>query len=223
MSDRQQVIPGEVITNQPLRLESNVQLYGNDIISTITGFSEIADNGVRVLPLTGKYIPNTDDLVVGKVVSHTSLSWEVDINSCYAGILPAQDVFGRDYSAHADELNAKLAKGNLIAARIVNFDRTRDPLITVADRDLGKIDSGLLVPITPGKVPKLIGRSGSMIQLIEDITKSILTVGQNGWIVVGNDDSVGLLKAVKAVEMVNREAHIANLTDKVEKMLKSSD
>ena len=48
------------------------------------------------------------------------------------------DVFGRDFSTHADELSSKLKTGDLVAARIANFDRTRDPLITISDRDLGK-------------------------------------------------------------------------------------
>jgi RNA-binding protein Rrp4 and related proteins (contain S1 domain and KH domain) len=55
------------------------------------------------------------------------------------------DVFGRDFSTHADELSSKLKTGDLVAARIANFDRTRDPLITISDRDLGKIDDGVLV------------------------------------------------------------------------------
>ena len=141
---RKYVIPGDVVTSGPFRPEQNVILDGNKIISTTIGISEIYDDSVRVIPLTGKYIPKINDLVIGKVISHTSLSWELDINSCYVGFLPAQDVFGRDFSAHADELTSKLKTGDLVAARIANFDRTRDPLVTISDRDLGKIDSGEL-------------------------------------------------------------------------------
>ena len=60
-------------------------------------------------------------------------------------MLPASDVFGRDYSSSADDMNAKLSKGDLIAARIVNADKTRDPLLTISGRELGKIDSGELM------------------------------------------------------------------------------
>lgn len=215
------VIPGDVITTGPYRPDQNVTLDGNRIIATVIGISEISDDSVRVIPLTGMYIPKSSDLVIGKVVSHTSLSWEVDINSCYVGILPAADVFGRDFSAHADELTSKLAKGDLIAARIVNFDRTRDPLITIADRELGKIESGTLITISPSKVPRLIGKRGSMIQTIEMATHAVITIGQNGLIVVSCDDSNGLLKAINAIRMIEEEAHMANLTDKVKEMLES--
>jgi exosome complex component RRP4 len=143
----------------------------------------------------------------------------LDINSCYVGFLPAQDVFGRDFSAHADELTTKLKSGDLVAARIANFDRTRDPLITITDRDLGKIDSGDLIKISPSKVPRLIGKRGTMIQMIEMATDAAITIGQNGWVVVSCESPEGLLKAKKAIEMVNQKAHVANLTDQVKEML----
>ena len=220
---RKYVIPGDVVTSGPLRPEQNVILEGEKIVSTAIGISEIYDDSVRVIPLTGKYIPKIDDLVIAKVISHTSLSWELDINSCYVGFLPAQDVFGRDFSAHADELATKLKSGDLVAARIANFDRTRDPLITISDRDLGQIDSGDLVKISPSKVPRLIGKRGSMIQMIEMATNAAVTIGQNGWIVVSCESPEGLLKAKKAIEMINQKAHIANLTDQVKEMLEIKD
>jgi len=216
---RKYVIPGDVVTTGPFRPEQNVVLVGDKIISTTIGISEIYDDSVKVLSLTGKYIPKIDDLVIGKVLSHTSLSWELDINSCYVGFLPAQDVFGRDFSAHADELSSKLKTGDLVAARIANFDRTRDPLVTISDRDLGKIDSGDLVKISPSKVPRLIGKKGSMIQMIEMSTDAAVTIGQNGWVVISCESTEGLLKAKKAIEMVNDKAHVANLTDQVKEML----
>jgi exosome complex component RRP4 len=216
---RKYVIPGDVITSGPFRPEQNVMLDGEKIIATAVGISEIYDDSVKVIPLTGKYIPKIDDLVIAKVNSHTSLSWELDINSCYVGFLPAQDVFGRDFSAHADELTSKLKTGDLVAARIANFDRTRDPLVTISDRDLGKIDSGILITISPSKVPRLIGKRGSMIQMIEQATDAAVTIGQNGWVVVSCDSPEGLLKAKTAIEMVNEKAHVANLTDQVKEML----
>ena len=219
---RKYVIPGDVITTAPLRPEQNVILDGKKIIATVIGTSEIYDDSVRVIPLAGKYSPKINDLVIGKVVSHSSLSWELDINSCYVGFLPAQDVFGRDFSAHADELTSKLKKGDLVVARIANSDRSRDPLLTVSDRELGKIESGELVKISPSKVPRLIGKRGTMIQIIETATGAIITIGQNGWIVVSCENRNGLLKAIKAIQMIDEQAHIANLTDRVKLMLESS-
>ena len=218
---RRYVIPGEVITSGSFRPEQNVTVDGKRIVSTAVGVSEIYDDTVKVIPLAGKYIPKINDLVIGMVISHTSLSWELDINSCYVGFLPATDVFGRDFSAHADELATKLKPGDLVAARIANFDRTRDPLVTIADRDLGRIESGSMVKISPNKVPRLIGKRGTMIQLIESSTKSVVTIGQNGWVVVACDSAGGLLRAKKAIQMVNDKAHSSNLTEQVKEMLES--
>ena len=133
--------------------------------------------------------------------------------------MPAQDVFGRDYSPTKDELKERLDKGDLVAARVANFDRSRDPLLTVQDRDLGKIESGELIEIAPSKVPRLIGKRGSMIQTIEMATKAMITIGQNGWVVVSSEDPDGLLKAIEAIKMVDAQAHMPNLTERVKSML----
>ena len=194
-------------------------MEGDKILATVIGLSDVHDGSVRVIPLTGGYYPKDDDLVIGKIVSHSAMSWEVDINSCYAGMLPATDVFGRDFSSHSDDLTAKLGNGDLIVARIVNADKTRDPLLTISGRELGKIDSGELVNISPSKVARLIGKRGSMIQTIESGTHAQITIGQNGLIVVSCENSDGLLKAIKAIELVDEKAHIANLTDQINDML----
>ncbi len=216
---RRYVIPGDVITTGPFRPEQNVYLEGDRIISTSIGISEIFDNTVRVIPLTGIYMPKANDLIIGKVIGHSSLSWEFDINSCFVGFLPAQDVFGRDYSPTKDELKERLDKGDLVAARVANFDRSRDPLLTVQDRDLGKIEAGELIEIAPSKVPRLIGKRGSMIQTIELATKAMITIGQNGWVVVSCEDPDGLLMAIEAIRMVDAQAHMPNLTERVKSML----
>ena len=216
---KRHVIPGELIVSGSYRAEQNTVMEGDKILATVIGLSDVHDGSVRVIPLTGGYYPKDDDLVIGKIVSHSAMSWEVDINSCYAGMLPATDVFGRDFSSHSDDLTAKLGNGDLIVARIVNADKTRDPLLTISGRELGKIDSGELVNISPSKVARLIGKRGSMIQTIESGTHAQITIGQNGLVVVSCEDSDGLLKAIKAIELVDEKAHVANLTDQINDML----
>jgi len=220
MNENQFVLPGDVIVTGDYRPAQNVILEGNRLMSTATGFSEIKDDLVTVTPLTGLYTPKTDDLVIGKIVSHNALSWEVDINSYYSGILTASDIFGKDYSPSRDDLSLKLKTGDIILARIANVN-SRDPLITIIGENLGKIDSGELIKIPPTNIPRLIGKHGSMIQTIEASTNATITVGQNGLIVVSCDETNGLLKALAAIRMVDEQAHLVNLTDKVKKMLES--
>ena len=215
------VLPGDVIVTGTYRPEQNVVLDDDRVTATAVGFYEIEDNAVNVIPLTGFYTPKPDDLVIGKITSHTSFSWEVNINSFCVSILPAFDIFGKDYSPSKDELSSKLKTGDLIVGRIVNVNPGRDPLMTINGENLGKIDSGELVKISPTKIPRLIGKDGSMIQTIEAATNATITVGQNGLVIVDCEESDGLLKAIAAIRMVEEQAHLVDLTDKVKKMLEN--
>jgi exosome complex component RRP4 len=61
-----------------------------------------------------------------------------------------------------------------------------------------------------------------MIQSIEESTGASITIGQNGWVVVSCEKTNGLLKAIMAIRMVEEQAHVVDLTDKVKKMLQSN-
>ena len=221
-SKKRHVLPGDFITTAPLRLHGNVVLDGKRVISTAIGLSDVSTDSVRVIPLTGVYLPKIDDLVIGIIQYISGNSWFADINSCYQGMLLGQDVFGRGSYPTTSEMKERLVKGDIIFARIANSDRQREPLISIADKNLGKIDSGELVKISPTKIPRLIGKHGSMIQTIEASTNATITVGQNGVIVVSCDETNGLLKALTAVRMVDEQAHIVDLTDRVKKMLETN-
>ena len=215
MNENQFVLPGDVIVTGDYRPEQNVILEGNRLMSTATGFSEIKDDLVTVTPLTGLYTPKTDDLVIGKIVSHNALSWAVDINSYYSGILTASDIFGKDYSPSRDDLSLKLKTGDIILARIANVN-SRDPLITITGENLGKIDSGELIKISPTKIPRL---TGSMIQTIEASTNATITVGQNGLIILKSDNSTGLKKSIASIKMIGMAQYDANLEEKIQRFL----
>ena len=215
MSQDQFVLPGDIIVTGDYQPEQNVILEGDKLMSTAIGFSEIKDDLVTVTPLTGLYTPKTDDLVIGKIVSHNALSWQVDINSYYSGILTASDIFGKDYSPSRDDLSLKLKTGDIILARIANVN-SRDPLITIIGENLGKIDSGELIKISPTKIPRL---TGSVIQTIEASTNATITVGQNGLIILKCDNSTGLKKSIASIKMIGMAQHDANLEEKIQKFL----
>ena len=219
MTQNQFVTPGDVIITGSYVPEQNAILDGDKIMSTAIGFYEIEDNRVNVIPLTGLYTPKIDDLIIGKVISHNALSWEIDINSYYTGMLPASDIFGRDYSSSKDDLSLKLSVGDIISTRIIKAGGSRGPLLSISGQNLGKIDSGELVKISPTKIPRLIGKHGSMIQTIEASTNATITIGQNGLIVLKCDDSTGLKKAVESIKMMNEALHNTNLEQKIQNIL----
>jgi exosome complex component RRP4 len=220
---RKYVIPGDKIVDGNFRPLMNVIRIGDSIISTRIGIAEAGRDGIKVIPLSGVYIPRVNDIVIGKIVDRSSLSWDVDINSCFSAHLPAQDVFGRDFSPARDDMNRELATGDLITARIITFDRTRDPMLTIQDRDLGKIPRGESMKISATRVPRLIGKRGSMIQTIEQATQTRILIGQNGIIVVTGRSPEGIGLAVKAIKMVEDEAHTSNLTQRIKVLLNVAD
>ena len=212
------VLPGDVISNGSSSLKQNVILEGDKLVSTTIGFTENNDGAVDVIALTGLYTSEVDDLVIGKIVSHNSLSWEVDINSSYRAMLPASDIFGKDYSPSRDDLSLKLIIGDIVLARIVNSDSKR-PLITINGQNLGKIDDGELIKISPAKVPRLIGKHGSMIQSIEESTGASITIGQNGWVIFKSDNPISLKNAIASIKMADLILHDDNLEEKIQNML----
>jgi len=195
---RKYVIPGDIVAEGNLRPLVNVFKSGNSIVATRIGITESSKDGAKVIPLSGTYFPRANDIVIGKILDHSSLSWSVDINSCFAAHLPAQD-------------------------RIAIFDRTRDPILTIQDKDLGKIPTGELIKISPTRVPRLIGKRGSMIQTIEKASSTRITIGQNGIIVVSGKDKEGITLAINAIHIVEVEAHTSNLTQRIKQLLNVPD
>lgn len=216
---RKYVVPGDRIVDGNFRPLSNVTKSGNSIFATRIGIAEATRDGIKVIPLSGVYIPRVNDVVIGKIIDHSSLSWQVDIRSCFSAHLPAQDVFGRDFSPARDDMNKQLAIGDLVTARIMAFDRTRDPMLTIQDKDLGKIPRGEFLKISATRVPRLIGKRGSMIQTIEQATQTRILIGQNGIVVVAGRSAEGTLLAIRAIRMVEEEAHTSNLTQRIKTLL----
>ncbi|TLX96823.1 MAG: RNA-binding protein [Thaumarchaeota archaeon] len=215
---RKQVIPGDVIASGDHRYGSYIEKRGSDYIALRIGLAEVSSDGVKLIPLTGPYIPHVDDQVVGKVIDISGFGWEIDINSSFFGYLPASFVFGRDFSPATHDLSSKFKVGDLLLCKIEAFDRSRDPQISIRGPGLGKVPKGEIVKISPTKVPRLIGRKGYMVNMISAQTGCELKVGQNGLVVVSGPPE-GILKAANAIKMIEEEAHLADLTTKVQNFL----
>ena len=215
---RKQVIPGDVIASGDYRYGSYIEKRGSDYIALRIGLGEVSSEGVKLIPLTGPYLPHVDDQVVGKVIDMSGFGWEIDINSSFFGYLPASFVFGRDFSPATHDLSSKFKVGDLLLCKIEAFDRSRDPQISIRGPGLGKVPKGEIVKISPTKVPRLIGRKGYMVNMISAQTGCELKVGQNGLVVVSGPPE-GILKAANAIKMIEEEAHLADLTTKVQNFL----
>jgi len=218
MIERKQVLPGDVIATGNHRYGSYIEKRGDEYIALRVGLAEVGREGVKLNPLSGAYLPRSEDQVIGKVIDVNGFGWVVDINSCFDGFLPASFVFGREFSPATHDLSSKFRVGDLIGARIESFDRSRDPQLSIRGEGFGKIEAGEIVKISPTKVPRLIGRRGSMVNLISEKTGTDVKVGQNGVVVV-EGPLEGTKKALKVIEMIQEEAHSADLMAKVEEFL----
>ena len=75
---------------------------------------------------------------------------------------------------------------------------------------------GVIIKITPSKVPRLIGKQGSMVTLIKEKTGTIIRVGQNGLVWVSGEN---VDKAIKAIKTIEQKSHIFGLTEEISKLL----
>jgi len=110
----------------------------------------------------------------------------------------------------------------LVLARVISFDRTRDPLLTAKDPGLGRASSGRVMKISAAKIPRLIGRKGSMISMLKRETNCQISVGQNGIVLIQGHSQLDENLAMAAVSMIEREAHTHGLTDRIHEMIEKS-
>ncbi|MBO3803473.1 MAG: RNA-binding protein [Candidatus Brockarchaeota archaeon] len=219
VSDRQIVVPGEALAEGDYRVGENVYRHGKTILSTMVGIARVEEDRVSVIALHGFYMPAVGDVVIGIVEDVGVTHWLVDINAPYPGVLRASEAFGRGFDPTRHELLDELKIGDVLIAKVLSFDRTHDPVLTLGEGGLGKIRDGVVVSLTPSKVPRLIGRKGSMLGIIQQKTGCQLTVGQNGMVLARSQDKRMENLVIKIIKLIEREAHTSGLTNRVAKLL----
>lgn len=220
MNEKLIVVPGEILTSGHYRAGENTIKLDNSIIATKVGIPQTKGNTVRVIALKGFYVPKVHDLVIGVVSEVYYNMWRVNIFSPYIAILPAVDVFGRKFDPTRDNTLKRMGMGTVLKAKISLFDRTQDPIITIRGSELGVIEKGFIASVNPSKIAKLIGKKGNMLQKIEQLTETRITVGQNGIILIETQSIDAKDKVVGAIRLIEKEAHLPDLVDKVTQILK---
>ncbi len=220
VKSKQVVIPGEPLAYGRYEYQGPIYVVRQKLYSKVIGIVEIEDKKkITLIPLKGKYMPKEGDVVIGKIVDIGITGWTVDINSPYKAMLPVSEVLSRPTDAAKLDLSKLLDIGDLIVAKILAFEYTRDPLLTIKESKLGKITKGTLVEITPVKIPRVIGKKGSMINLIKNTLNVEVVIGKNGRILVVGDDPLKEAWAVMAIKKIEKEAHVPGLTNRIKKFL----
>ncbi len=217
MTDRNIVIPGEVIFKGDSYLPGEgTEKRDDSIVSIRYGLVEESNKLVRVIPLTGVYQPRRGNVVIGKVENVTFNGWVIDINTADGAFLSLMEI---PRYVNKDDLREVMDIGDMVVAKIYSMNK-RGIDLTLKLKGLGTLEDGIIIEINPNKVPRVIGKEGSMISLIKDETKCHITVGQNGFIWIGGDNIEDELFAKKAILYVAENSTMQGLTEEMVKWFK---
>jgi exosome complex component RRP4 len=214
------VTPGDLIAEGEYIPGENTFMEKGKIYAARVGIVEYETKRIDVVALKAFYVPRTGDIIIGTITEVGFNGWTVDINSPYIGLLRASDVLSRPFKPQKDDLPQVLDAGDLIVAKVVSYDRTHDPQLTVAEPGLGKITRGQILKITPTKIPRVIGRKGSMISMIKQETGCNIILGLNGVVLITGKTLEDEQLAMRAILKIEQESHTSGLTDRITQMLK---
>jgi exosome complex component RRP4 len=215
---REIVIPGQPLEGPGLRPGPGTFIERGRVYAALLGIRDERNGVVQVIPLAGRYIPRPGDAVIGHVTDHGPGHWLLDINAPYPAPLHAVETPWRvDYGDTASFLRI----GDLLLAEVLSVDENRRVQVTLNREGLRKLEGGALVEVAPPKVPRVIGKKGSMVSLIKDFTRCRIFVGQNGriWLDGAPED---MRVAEEAIRLIERYAQTVGLTETVHQFLEKT-
>lgn len=195
------ILPGELLFSKPMKLPFTRIENGKTYATVVTFLND--EN--RAIPLEGRYIPKAGDRIIGVITESRYSHYLVDINTPWKAILPIRS-----------ERDRRFKPGDVIFAKISHVDESK----TVILEEARKLNNGLLITFETVKIPRLVGKKSSMLNLIMEKTDSKITVGSNGYIWIEGGD---LSKILGAMDMIERTPHIPGLTDRVSAYLEGED
>ncbi len=214
MSDRKIVVPGEVIFSGDDYLPGEgTEKRGEEIVAIKFGLAEETKKLVKVIPLSGVYQPRRGNVVIGRVENITFNGWVININTAESAFLSLMEV---PRYVNKDDLKEVMDIGDMVVSKIYSINK-RGIDLTLKVNGLGGIDSGIIIQINPNKIPRVIGKEGSMISLIKDETKCRITAGQNGLISIEGNKVEDELFAKKAILYIAENSQMSGLTDEMKK------
>ena len=216
---RDVVVPGDLLYEGRIRTGENVYRKEGNVHSSHVGLVNYGKDRVSVIALEGGFTPLVGDMVIGTVIDIELGRWIVDIGAATDAILSTNDAINKPFRTHQD-LTRILDVGDTIIAKIVDLDRYRSPILSIQGRELGKVFDGFVINITPSKIPRLIGKKGSMINMILRETRTSITIGQNGKILISGRRREDEELVVEVIRKIEAEAHTSGLTNRIQEYLK---
>ncbi len=219
IKEKQIVVPGETLAKGMDYLPgTGTYREGENIFASRVGLTYIDGRAIKLIPLAGKYNPKKNDVIIGQITDIAFSGWRVETNSAYSAMLNIKDATSEFIQRGAD-LTQIFQIGDFIVTKIVNVTSQKMIDLSTKGPGLRKLIEGRIIKVTPSKVPRIIGKKGSMVSMIKQATGCKIQVGQNGIVWLKGDNPKLELEAVKAIEMIEKKAHISGLTDTVKEFL----
>jgi exosome complex component RRP4 len=237
-ASREIVVPGEVLTEDTKTfMPGRGTIYNKErtkIISLNIGLKQVKRNYINVIPLRGFYTPRPGDKVIALVIDKNPVKYRCDIGAKDFGTLKPKNTIkrskmgsyrgggrgGRDRSQNNEESNtSKFDIGDILIVKILSADRLNQPELTTVGKYLGKRNNGVVISIDPPKIPRIIGRNGSMIKMLNNLTNSNIFVTQNGRIWLKGEDLAHERLLIEAIQKIASEAHTVGLTDRMQEFI----
>jgi len=221
IKDRDITVPGDLLAEGMEYLPAGKAYRdGEKIFACTMGMASIKGRVIKVIPLAGRYMPKKGDVVIGKVTGIAHSGWTVDINSPYNADLNIGEA-SRDYIDLAKTSMANYFDFNdYMLAEIISISESKYVKLTTKYRPYRKLSPGNIIMVSPTKIPRIIGKAGSMIKLLKDGSDCDIVVGQNGLVwIKGLPEKTALV--AKAIKLIEKESHKSGLTDKVKNMMAS--
>ncbi|MFA4960805.1 MAG: exosome complex RNA-binding protein Rrp4 [Candidatus Pacearchaeota archaeon] len=215
--ERQVVVPGEMIAKGSEFLPGEgAYRDGMEVVAGRLGIVNISEKHIRVIPVSGAYYPRRGNTIIGTIVDITFNGWLIDFGGAQNAFLSVAEV---PRYVNKNELREYLDFGDSVVVKVWDV-KARGIDASMKMRGFGKIEGGMIVSVNPNKVPRIIGKEGSMVKIIKSATKCDITVGQNGKVWIAGNSIEEELATKKIIEFIVENATINGLTEKVEKYIK---
>ncbi len=213
------VVPGDVIAEGNYDIIQGAYRLGKKIIAEVIGILYVREGKIRIVPVEGAYYPNAGDKVIGKIIDYSIVSWTVDINAPYYARLDANDFFKKPIDPAKVNIKDYLDVGDLVYAEIAVAERATNVQLVANKKGLGKLSEGAIISVNPKKIPRILGKGKAMINMIRELTKSRIIVGNNGYIWIKAPDKKTEVVIIEAIRKIEREAHVPGLTERVRRYI----
>jgi len=222
IKDKEIVVPGDLLAEGMSFLPSGKAYRANEkLFASTVGLVNIKGKVIKVIPLSGAYIPRAGDDVIGIVKSMGHSGWAIDVGGPFNADLNIGEASMRYIDLNKTDLADIYDVNDWLLASIKQVTTTGFVKLTTKDSKYHRLDNGNIIKISPTKIPRIIGKKGSMIAMIKELTDCKIFVGQNGLVWIdGTPDMVALVS--KIVKTVERESHTSGLTTRVKDILEKA-